>query len=126
MLWTSSWPPSFAASTSAAVIRVSAAPTPPCAACARSPAATANWPRAPAESFCHRSAAELEALGRRHARVDFSLHDLRDRLAADWYEDEEFAAYNLTDDQITMLRSWALEWVTDLNTRLHNDDHFDD
>lgn len=33
----------------------------------------------------HRSTADLENLGRRHARFEFSLHDLRDRLAgAEW------------------------------------------
>ncbi|MFI1161803.1 nucleotidyl transferase AbiEii/AbiGii toxin family protein [Streptomyces sioyaensis] len=68
----------------------------------------------------HRSTAELESLGRRHARIDFSLHDLRDRLSgADWYEDEEFAAYGLDTSQTADLRAWALSWVTDLNTRLH-------
>lgn len=38
----------------------------------------------------------LEFLGRRHARVDFSLHNLRNRpIGADWYEDEEYTAYGL-------------------------------
>ncbi|MCZ1008258.1 nucleotidyl transferase AbiEii/AbiGii toxin family protein [Streptomyces lydicus] len=70
----------------------------------------------------HHSTAELESLGRRHARIDFSLHDLRDRLSgADWYEDEEFSAYDLDADQIADLRTWALAWVTDLNTRLHTE-----
>ncbi|MEV0115911.1 nucleotidyl transferase AbiEii/AbiGii toxin family protein [Streptomyces sp. NPDC050844] len=67
-----------------------------------------------------RTLADLETLGRRHARVEFSLHDLRDRLVgADWYEDEEFAAYGLPDDKIQDLRTWALDWVNDLNARLH-------
>ncbi len=75
----------------------------------------------------HRTTADLESLGRRHARFEFSLHDLRDRLAgAEWWDDQDFADYGLTDDQIAILRSWALEWVTDLNTRLHSDDHFED
>ncbi|PNE42670.1 nucleotidyl transferase AbiEii/AbiGii toxin family protein [Streptomyces noursei] len=75
----------------------------------------------------HRSTAELESLGRRHARVDFSLHDLRDRLAgADWYEDEEFTAYGLDLGQVEALRAWALAWVTDLNTRLYTDTSYDD
>ncbi|MFF0630348.1 nucleotidyl transferase AbiEii/AbiGii toxin family protein [Streptomyces sp. NPDC004296] len=75
----------------------------------------------------HRTTADLESLGRRHARFEFSLHELRDRLAgAEWWDDQDFADYGLTDDQIAILRSWALEWATDLNTRLHNDDHFDD
>ncbi|QDQ15196.1 nucleotidyl transferase AbiEii/AbiGii toxin family protein [Streptomyces spectabilis] len=70
----------------------------------------------------HRTTADLEALGRRHARFEFSLHDLRDRLAgADWLDDEEFAAYALTAPQIHDLRIWALAWVTDLETRLHTE-----
>lgn len=76
----------------------------------------------------HRSTADLESLGRRHARFDFSLHDLRDRLAgADWLVDEEFAAYGLSPDQIQALRTWAVAWVTDLDARLHAEDlDFDD
>lgn len=69
-----------------------------------------------------RSLADLESLGRRHARIEFSLHDLRDRLVgADWYEDEEFAAYGLPPEEIQELRTWALDWATDLSTRLHSD-----
>ncbi|MFH8993234.1 nucleotidyl transferase AbiEii/AbiGii toxin family protein [Streptomyces sp. NPDC017940] len=68
----------------------------------------------------HHSTADLEALGRRHARFEFSLQDLHDRLTgADWLEDEEFAAYNLSGDQIQELRSWALHWATDIESRLH-------
>lgn len=66
----------------------------------------------------HATIHDLETLGRRHARNDFDLHDLRDRLVGtDWYEDEEFAAYGYTPDQTTALRTWALEWATDLDTR---------
>ncbi|MFH8492111.1 nucleotidyl transferase AbiEii/AbiGii toxin family protein [Streptomyces longisporoflavus] len=69
-----------------------------------------------------RTLADLEKLGRRHARVEFSLLDLRDRLiGADWYEDEEFIAYGLPPKEIQALRTWALEWVTDLNPRLHSE-----
>ncbi|GGZ45549.1 hypothetical protein GCM10010387_45070 [Streptomyces inusitatus] len=74
----------------------------------------------------HRTTADLESLGRRHARIEFDLHDLHDRLnGADWYEDEEFAAYGLTPGQTADLRTWALAWATDLDTRLHQDDHHD-
>lgn len=74
----------------------------------------------------HRSTADLESLGRRHARFEFSLHDLRDRLAgADWLEDDEFAAYGLSPEQIQQLRTWAITWVTDLNARLHLDEDED-
>ncbi|MFF3557696.1 nucleotidyl transferase AbiEii/AbiGii toxin family protein [Streptomyces tsukubensis] len=70
-----------------------------------------------------RTTADLELLGRRHARTEFSLHDLRDRLTGtDWYEDDEFLAYGLTPDQIGELRTWALEWATDLGHRLHGAD----
>ncbi|WP_406503106.1 nucleotidyl transferase AbiEii/AbiGii toxin family protein [Streptomyces sp. NBC_00212] len=74
----------------------------------------------------HRSTADLESLGRRHARFEFSLHDLRDRLAgADWLVDEEFAAYGLDPDQIQALRTWAVAWVTDLDARLHAEEDVD-
>ncbi|AJF70362.1 nucleotidyl transferase AbiEii/AbiGii toxin family protein [Streptomyces vietnamensis] len=75
----------------------------------------------------HRTNADLEALGRRHARFEFSLHDLRDRLVgAEWWDDQDYADYNLTPDQITGLRTWALAWATDLETRLLAEDPPDD
>ncbi|MFB6440731.1 nucleotidyl transferase AbiEii/AbiGii toxin family protein [Streptomyces sp. NPDC056411] len=62
---------------------------------------------------------ELEHLGQRHGRGAFRLDDLRDRLAgAEWYDDEEFAAYGLTEDDTTALRSWAQQWAGDLDERL--------
>ncbi|MFE8950384.1 nucleotidyl transferase AbiEii/AbiGii toxin family protein [Streptomyces sp. NPDC007856] len=71
----------------------------------------------------HRSIADLEALGRRRAHDEFSLEDLRDRLTgADWYEDEDYAAYGLTARQITELKAWALQWAQDLGTRIRNED----
>ncbi|MGW6605643.1 nucleotidyl transferase AbiEii/AbiGii toxin family protein [Streptomyces sp. NPDC055036] len=74
----------------------------------------------------HRSTAELENLGRRHARFEFSLHDLRDRLAgAEWWDDQDFADYGLDPEQIADLRAWALAWATDLDIRLHQNDHYD-
>ncbi|OKK11130.1 hypothetical protein AMK16_33040 [Streptomyces sp. CB00455] len=75
----------------------------------------------------HRTTNELERLGRRHGRDEFRLHDLRDRLAgADWADDEEFAAYGLTEDETAELRAWAQRWVSDLEQRLHEDDGQDD
>ncbi|MFI1829566.1 nucleotidyl transferase AbiEii/AbiGii toxin family protein [Streptomyces sp. NPDC020412] len=72
----------------------------------------------------HYTTTDLEHLGRRHARVEFDLQDLHDRLVgADWYEDDEFTAYNLTDDQTANLRAWAVAWATDLSTRLHDELH---
>ncbi|MDX2821437.1 hypothetical protein Sipo8835_14860 [Streptomyces ipomoeae] len=70
----------------------------------------------------HRSTADLESLGRRRAHDEFSLEDLRDRLTgADWYEDEDFAAYGLTSRQIEELKAWALEWAEDLGARIHDE-----
>ncbi|WP_030565751.1 nucleotidyl transferase AbiEii/AbiGii toxin family protein [Streptomyces aureocirculatus] len=68
----------------------------------------------------HRTTADLEVLGRRHARVEFNLGDLRDRLVgAEWWDDENFADYGLDEGQIQELRAWALQWATDLESRLH-------
>ncbi len=68
----------------------------------------------------HRTTADLETLGRRHARDEFCLEDLHARLAgAEWYEDEEFAAYGLTEAGTVALRSWARGWCDDLTQRLH-------
>ncbi|MEV6168312.1 nucleotidyl transferase AbiEii/AbiGii toxin family protein [Streptomyces sp. NPDC051954] len=70
----------------------------------------------------HRSTADLESLGRRRAHDEFSLEDLRDRLTgADWYEDEDYAAYGLTSRQIEELKAWALEWAEDLGARIHDE-----
>ncbi|WP_328891269.1 copper homeostasis protein CutC [Streptomyces sp. NBC_00316] len=74
-------------------------------------AASDRWPEA-----------ELEAFGRRHAREEFSLVDLRARLAgAYWIDAAEFEAYGLTDPQIAALRRWAQEWEADLGLRLAED-----
>ncbi|MFI6892881.1 nucleotidyl transferase AbiEii/AbiGii toxin family protein [Streptomyces sp. NPDC050256] len=71
----------------------------------------------------HRSLADLESLGRRRAQDEFSLADLRDRLTgADWYEDEDYTAYGLTPRQVAELKTWAVEWATDLGERLHEED----
>ncbi len=70
----------------------------------------------------HRSTADLESLGRRRAPEEFSLEDLRDRLTgADWYEDEDYAAYGLASRQIEELKTWALEWAEDLGARIHDE-----
>ncbi|MER5769285.1 nucleotidyl transferase AbiEii/AbiGii toxin family protein [Streptomyces sp. NPDC001985] len=75
----------------------------------------------------HRSTPELENLGRRHARFEFSFHDLRDRLAgAEWWDDQDFAEYGLDPVQVADLRAWALAWANDLDTRLHQDDPHDE
>ncbi|MEU9584649.1 hypothetical protein [Streptomyces werraensis] len=44
---------------------------------------------------------DLELPGERHGRDEFRREDLRDRPAgAEWYDDEEFAAYGLTECQV--------------------------
>ena len=75
----------------------------------------------------HRTHADLEALGRRHARFAFNLHDLHDRLVgAEWWDDQDYADYHLTPTQITDLRAWALAWAADLDARLLAEDTPDD
>jgi predicted nucleotidyltransferase component of viral defense system len=70
---------------------------------------------------------ELEALGRRHARDEFSLEDLAMRLGgAEWYEDEAFAAYGVSDGGIAELRAWAQAWADDIGRRLGLDAAEDD
>ena len=70
----------------------------------------------------------LEALGRRHAWDDeFSLQDLKSRLdGADWYDDQAFADYGLTDHEISELRRWAQSWSDDINRRLYAELDVDD
>ncbi|MEU9107153.1 nucleotidyl transferase AbiEii/AbiGii toxin family protein [Streptomyces xanthophaeus] len=71
----------------------------------------------------HRDTGELERLGERHGRGEFRLEDLRDRLVgADWADDEEFAAYGLTEAETAELRAWAQRWASHLDQRLHADD----
>ncbi|WP_406225290.1 nucleotidyl transferase AbiEii/AbiGii toxin family protein [Streptomyces anulatus] len=65
------------------------------------------------------SHAELEELGRRHARDSFDLSELQARLGgADWIDDTEFAAYGLDEQAITGLRQWAQAWGDDIGERL--------
>lgn len=74
-----------------------------------------------------RSRADLENLGRRHARFEFSLGDLRDRLAgAEWWDDQDYADYGLQPDQIDALRAWALEWATEIGARLQSEEDPED
>ena len=68
-----------------------------------------------------RSRAELESLGRLHARDAFSLEDLATRLdAAQLLDDEDFVAYGLTETDIAELRRWAQAWSDDINQRLYD------
>ncbi|OIK06768.1 nucleotidyl transferase AbiEii/AbiGii toxin family protein [Streptomyces monashensis] len=75
----------------------------------------------------HPTTADLENLGRRHARFEFSLHDLHDRLAgAEWWDDQDFTDYGLSPEQVEDLRTWAPTWADDLATRLHADQDLDE
>nr|WP_203731650.1 nucleotidyl transferase AbiEii/AbiGii toxin family protein [Streptomyces sp. SID12501] len=66
-----------------------------------------------------RTLQDLERLGERHGRGEFRLQDLRERLGgAEWFDDDEFAAYGLTPDETEALRIWAQLWVSDLDQRL--------
>jgi len=56
------------------------------------------------------SIADLESLGRRHARDEFLLEDLAARLdGAEWFDDEAFTAYDLTEDDVSNLQAKARE-----------------
>ncbi|MFE1384486.1 nucleotidyl transferase AbiEii/AbiGii toxin family protein [Streptomyces sp. NPDC058740] len=71
----------------------------------------------------HRDTPELEQLGARHSRDEFRLDDLRDRLAGvEWTDDDEFAAYGLSESETAKIRAWAQNWADDLNRRLHDPD----
>ena len=62
---------------------------------------------------------ELEYLGRRHALDEqFDLSELKARLdGAEWYDDQAFAEYGLSAEQITDLRTWAQAWADDILRR---------
>lgn len=65
------------------------------------------------------SIADLENLGRRHARDEFRLEDLAARLdGAEWFDDEAFTAYGLTEDDVSDLRTWARGWSDDIADRI--------
>jgi predicted nucleotidyltransferase component of viral defense system len=62
---------------------------------------------------------ELETLGRRHAwDEEFSVSELQERLdGAEWYDDQAFAEYGLSAEEIADLRVWALAWADDIRRR---------
>jgi hypothetical protein len=69
-----------------------------------------------------RSQAVLESLGRSHAWDGFSLEELAARLDhAQWYEDEVFAAYGRTAEEIADIRRWAQVWADDIRRRLYTE-----
>jgi hypothetical protein len=55
-------------------------------------------------------------------RDEFSPDELAGRLrGAEWYEDEAFTAYGLTDDSLRALRVWASAWADDIDHRIAQD-----
>jgi hypothetical protein len=67
-----------------------------------------------------RPTAELENLGRRLARDEFSLEGLAARLdGAKWFDDEEFLAYGLSPEDVADLHRWAQKWCDDIRRRLY-------
>jgi hypothetical protein len=63
------------------------------------------------------SVQDLERFGRRHT-PDFSTADLADRLGAvNDLNDRGFAAYGLSEEAISELRSWAAGWQANLHAR---------
>jgi predicted nucleotidyltransferase component of viral defense system len=79
-----------------------------------------------ASQLCSNS--ELEALGRRHAwDEEFSLSELKERLdGAEWYDDQAFAEYGLSAEEITDLRMWALAWADDIRRRSNTGTYHED
>ncbi len=45
---------------------------------------------------------------------------------ADWYDDQAFAEYGLTAQEINSLRCWAQSWSDDINRRLYAETYVDD
>jgi hypothetical protein len=68
-----------------------------------------------------RSNVELEALGQRYARDDeFGLIGLSDRLdGTEWYDDQAFAEYGISAEDIDSLRRWAQAWSDDIRRRTY-------
>ena len=65
----------------------------------------------------------MEALGYRHARDDFRLEDLAMRLGgAEWYDDDAFAVYGISDEHLRAIRAWAISWSDDITRRLAESD----
>jgi hypothetical protein len=55
---------------------------------------------------------------------EFSLEELAIRLdRAQWYEDEVFASYGRTLEEITDIRHWAQSWADDIRRRLYTEEH---
>jgi hypothetical protein len=68
-----------------------------------------------------RSNIELEALGERYTRDDeFSLTGLADRLdGTEWYDDQAFAEYGISTEDIASIRRWAQAWSDDIRRRMY-------
>ncbi|MEU5324121.1 nucleotidyl transferase AbiEii/AbiGii toxin family protein [Streptomyces sp. NPDC021056] len=61
---------------------------------------------------------ELERLGAQHDE-EFDLEELHGRLeAVDFTSDREYAAYDMSPEQIIELRAWVQDWLDELGLRL--------
>lgn len=71
---------------------------------------------------------ELEFLGRHHAWDEqFDLSELKARLdGAEWYDDQAFAEYGRSAEQIADLRAWAQAWADDIHRRIHVETYEED
>lgn len=50
---------------------------------------------------------------------DFSLIGLADRLdGTEWYDDQAFAEYGISAEDIASLRRWAQAWADDIRRRI--------
>ena len=57
----------------------------------------------------------------------FSLTELNARLdGAEWYDDQAFAEYGLSAEQITDLRRWAQAWASDILRRTNAETYEED
>ena len=59
--------------------------------------------------------------------VPSRLSELKARLeGAEWYDDQAFAEYGLSAEEITDLRLWALAWAEDILRRTIADAYEED
>ncbi|MGA4846544.1 nucleotidyl transferase AbiEii/AbiGii toxin family protein [Streptomyces sp. G5(2025)] len=69
--------------------------------------------RALADRGAVRDLIDVHAASRHRTTTDLEM------LGAEWWDDDDFAAYGLDPGQVAALRTWALSWAGDLATRLH-------
>jgi hypothetical protein len=60
-----------------------------------------------------------DVIGTKVRALTFSLEGLANRLnGCLWFDDEEFFAYGLTEEDLAELRRWALGWAEDIRRRM--------